>query len=586
MIQEINSFVDTMIQEKNKFETIQQEISLKEKEIERCMAGFNQAQERLVQQVQEGQLAKGDNLVKDILNMTTQMLMDNMSTMEASIQEGLKGMTFIENFEKRFTVSIFGKVKAGKSYLGNFMMGQGLKSHKIPSSYDTLGEIPVTVYDKGVLSQSNKLSTFASESEQEELSNFAVNMNEATSTIQYFELGGMTWFDTPGIGSITLENEALAQEYVQNSDLVVYASTSDAAGTRQDFEELKKLFDMGKPILLLLTQSDDADFDIDEDGNEITIYKAKSEKDRKDMEEYMLSTMKEEGIEDILKLADLLTVSVFLANEALVHGDESLFADSNMGLFLKKLEDITKNEAAEMKRKTPATRVNKMIDDILEKLSQTELSTKEYFSKLESNGEELKQREELLLQNLKVDVNQKVKKLLEKMKVEVDRSGQAVSGSKLNKEVSSIVQESVMTLCSEELHAHMGKVSSISFSLGEMTGLEMKKGTVEQQRRIPTREKRSPQGLREHIGAFFGKSYYSSSSYTETEYHSFDLGANIAEVQKDVMSKIEATFSTQVETMFHDIFKNYYEPMKLFEKDLCETLTTTKKELEGLKITC
>lgn len=126
---------------------------------------------------------------------------------------------------------------------------------------------------------------------------------KATSTIQWVNIGGMCWFDTPGIGSVTIENEELAKEYVKNSDLVIFACNSDAAGTRQEFSEIKQLHDMNKPILLLLTQSDTYDDDVDEDDEIISILVPKSEKDRKDQEDYMLETLREQGMEDVLKYA-------------------------------------------------------------------------------------------------------------------------------------------------------------------------------------------------------------------------------------------------------------------------------------------
>lgn len=96
-------------------------------------------------------------------------------------------------------------------------------------------------------------------------------MKETTSTIQWFDLGGLSWFDTPGIGSVTWENEMLAKEYVKNADLVIFACNSDAAGTRQEFSEMRQLYDMGKPILLLLTQSDTYEYDVDDEGEEISV---------------------------------------------------------------------------------------------------------------------------------------------------------------------------------------------------------------------------------------------------------------------------------------------------------------------------
>lgn len=99
---------------------------------------------------------------------------------------------------------------------------------------------------------------------------------------------------------------------------------------------------MGKPILLLLTQSDSYDYDVDDEGNEISVLVPKSEKDRQDQETYMLETLREQGMEDVLKYADILTVSALLATEALANNDERMFEQSNIGKLLDKLTSITK----------------------------------------------------------------------------------------------------------------------------------------------------------------------------------------------------------------------------------------------------
>ena len=212
----------------------------------------------------------GDEAMQAIFAMTSESLFETMSEANRRIGEAVRGMTFIHDFEKHFTVSVFGKVKAGKSYIGNFVMGQPLRKAGIASSYDRLEDMTVHVYDRGKVYEQKKLSTAAEEREcnGEE---FYVDKNEATSTIQWVNIGGMCWFDTPGIGSVTLENEELAKEYVKNSDLVIFACNSDAAGTRQEFSEIRQLHDMDKPLLLLLTQSDAYDYDVDDDGEEISV---------------------------------------------------------------------------------------------------------------------------------------------------------------------------------------------------------------------------------------------------------------------------------------------------------------------------
>lgn len=76
----------------------------------------------------------------------------------------------------------------------------------------------------------------------------------------------------------------LAKNFVDNADLIVYMSNSDAAGTQQDFKELAGLYARKKKFLLLLTQSDAVDEDEDDEGNMISVLMPKSESDCRSME--------------------------------------------------------------------------------------------------------------------------------------------------------------------------------------------------------------------------------------------------------------------------------------------------------------
>lgn len=88
-----------------------------------------------------------------------------------------------------------------------------------------------------------------------------------------------------------------------------------------------------------------------------------------DTEAYMIQTLQEQGMSEILKY-DILTVSAKLGMEALAAGDEVLFSQSNMDRFLEKLIAITRNDAAAMKKATPGKRLNEMIDSIIQDLEE------------------------------------------------------------------------------------------------------------------------------------------------------------------------------------------------------------------------
>lgn len=78
------------------------------------------------------------------------------------------------------------------------------------------------------------------------------------------------------------------------------------------------------------------------------------------LQKIMVQTMQEHGIQDVLKRADILTVSVFLANEGLKYNDQNLFDESNMDKLLDKILQI--------KRNLQAVGFNKIIDDIIKNI--------------------------------------------------------------------------------------------------------------------------------------------------------------------------------------------------------------------------
>ena len=477
MIECINNFVDTMVSEKSQFENMQNEVSKREDDVSEILDILEKNEIKIISALKSRINERKDENMKLIFTQTSQSMFDTISAANSRIKEAVKGMTFIQDFEKQFTVSVFGKVKAGKSYIGNFIMGQPIKKAGIKTSYDSIDDLTVHVYDRGKMFEQKKLSTLDEEKEcnGEE---FYVNKSEATSTIQWVNIGGMCWFDTPGIGSVTLENEELAKEYVKNSDLVIFACNSDAAGTRQEFTEIKQLHDMKKPILLLLTQSDTYDFDVDDDGNEISILIPKSEKDRADQEQYMLDTLREQGMEDVLKYADILTVSALLATEAIKSNDEAIFEQSNMGKLLEKLTQITQNDAAEMKHNTPKNRINEMIESIITDLNKMSEMISDTCASIEDSKRALIERKDGMIGDIRASVNMEILKIIAEAKAEVERNSSVISEEKLSADINDAISTIVQKVCMEEVITNTEKIPDLNIQLTGIGDMKMRQDRI------------------------------------------------------------------------------------------------------------
>ena len=567
MLDCINEFVDTMIQEKSQFDSLQSEVNNRENDVLQVLKNLEKNEQNIVNHLREQIAESNDENMQEIFQKTSQSLFDTIKDANAKIIEAMKGMTFIHDFEKHFTVSVFGKVKAGKSYIGNFVMGHPIRKAGIESAYDKLEDLTVHVYDRGKLYEQNKLNTMEEEKEcnGEE---FYVNKSEATSTIQWVDIGGMCWFDTPGIGSVTLENEELAKEYVKNSDLVIFACNSDAAGTRQEFSEIRQLHDMDKPLLLLLTQSDTYDFDVDDEGEEISILVPKSEKDRKDQERYMLDTLREQGMEDVLKYADILTVSALLATEAIEKQDEEMFEQSNMGILLQKLTDITKNNAASIKRNTPKSRINELLDSIIYDLTTVSQNIQEICASIEESKREINERKDWMVEQIRTGVSVKVMEIVAKCKAEVERDpSMVISEERLSEEINAAIMQVIQKVCTEEAINNTKKIPDLNIELKGIGDMKMRQDRISYEYVRVHQVPRDPEGLFEKAGHFlFKKEYYTSVSTTETKYSTFDIGVNDNDIAQNIVMQLGMVFTSTVDDYIEYLTTGYYEPVEILER--------------------
>lgn len=579
----INQFVDTMLEEQHRFENMQNEISKREDDVLQELSRLQTSEEESVSRLRHELKKSNDEDMLEIFSKTAEVLSNTLSDAEQTISEAVRGMTFIHEFEKRFTVSVFGKVKAGKSYLGNLIMGHPVRKAGLASSYDKLTDLTVHVYDRGKMYEQNRLST---DEEQKECNGeeFYVDKNEATSTIQWVNIGGLCWFDTPGIGSVTIENEELAKEYVKNSDLVIFACNSDAAGTRQEFLEIKQLHEMGKPILLLLTQSDVYDYDVDDDGEEISILVPKSEKDRSDQEKYMMETLREQGMEDVLRYADILTVSALLASEAIKNNDAEMFEQSNIGKLLEKLTSITRNDAAEIKRNTPKSRINEMIDSIITDLQSVSKEVNKYCDAIQVNKQNLSERKDWMIEQIRALLNVKILEIVGKAKTEIeDNNGKEIPEAELSEKVNRALIETVQRVCVEESLSQNDTLPDLEVKLTGIGNMKMKQDSIAYQHQSVIKRKRDPKGF-EKVHAFFGRDYYTSELTTEIRYSTFDVGVNDNEIAQNIVLQLSTVFPDTVEKYMDSLTKGYYEPVEQLQKIMTEEIDRTISNLTEMRM--
>ena len=579
MFDAINRFADTMANTVEKFKGVRESAEGKTEEIDKCIQAFNES----VEQAKAHKLKAKDKSIQEIYDASTKVLKDTLDGLTKELEEARNGMQFIQDNEDSLNVVVFGKVKAGKSYLGNLMMGNAIRKLSTKTSYDRLEQPKVEVYDQGTCTTQDKLKEVTEENDAS--GGFGVDNREATRVIQLFHLGAMTWVDTPGFGSVTNENQELAREYVKNADLVIFPSTSDAAGTKQDFQEMKKLCDMGKRCLLVVTQSDTLEEDCDDDGNIVQIPVPKSDDDRRSTENYMKETLKKHGI----KLGDenILTISAFLGLTALEKGEEDLFESSNMGKFWNLLSDITEQEGTILSKKAFGDRVNTALKSLQGKLKDAEKKLLEAKQSQEQKESEMREKAAHTIRDAKDECSQKVASLIQEKSKEVEETKEPFSAADLNQILSKVVYETVMDACKKQFDAmaQMTKLSGYQekLKLDSIGDLAMRQDKISYTYKRVIEVERDPRGLFEHIGAFFGKDYYTHRTIGETREKTIDLGVNVQEIQAKAHSSLEKILEKQAPQLIQEIIDYYSAPLRKMQDKALAAIQTAEKELEQLK---
>lgn len=579
MFDAINRFADTMANTVEKFKGVRESAEGKTEEIDKCIQAFNKS----VEQAKAHKLKAKDKSIQEIYDASTKVLKDTLDGLTKELEEARDGMQFIQDNENSLNVVVFGKVKAGKSYLGNLMMGNAIRKLPTKTNYDRLEQPKVKVYDQGTCTTQDKLKEVTEENDAS--GGFGVDNREATRVIQLFHLGAMTWVDTPGFGSLTEENQELARKHVKNADLVIFASNSDAAGTQQDFQEMKELYDMGKRFLLVVTQSDTLEEDCDDDGNIIQIPAPKSDDDRSKTESYMKETLKKYGI----KLGDenILTISAFLGLTALEKGEKALFESSNMGKFWNLLSDITEQEGTILSKKTFGDRVNTALQSLQDKLEDAKKKLLDGNASREQQERDMKKKATLMIRDAKDECSQKMTNLIREKSKEVEKTKESFSAADLNQILSKVVYETVMDACKKQFDAlaQMTKLSGYQekLKLDSIGDLAMRQDKISYTYKRVIEVERDPRGFFEHIGAFFGKDYYTHRTIGETREKTIDLGVNVQEIQAKAHSSLEKILEKQAPQLIQEIIDYYSAPLREMQSKALAAIQTAEKELEQLK---
>lgn len=453
---------------------------------------------------------------------------------------------FRSEFDNQFLIIIYGKVKAGKSTLGNFVASEYKNQTGLSPKFFQ--------YDKAGQEKD------AAKLEEMNDDGFETKVVECTSTIQGFKADGLVWIDTPGLGSMTDENGELAKKYIEKADLVIFPLSSDSPARQSDLAEIKEIIELkGKNVLVIITKSDTVEEDEDENGEIIKIITPKSPENRKSQEDYVRSELKKIHQDGFVK-SDILSTSVRLAKDN--------HDGSNLDKFFDLLSNVIKNDGVELKSKEPLNRLRAFKGRLLNEVSD-DFSIKNLKQKIDNFDKtnkkiktEFLDKSSIVEKRTITDCIALIDKEITKEDFEKTNDGKQKVAN-LEKKAARITQENLNEIMSGVFKDIQKHTDAIQVHIGQVD-TQLKDNVVQKEIEYKRRvgSWRSDTVLDNRVvNSVFGEAYD-----IITEYKTIDIkvGDNYLEIKKNLNLNFTDTVKREMEKQKQNLQKMYFSPMENF----------------------
>ncbi len=423
---------------------INSDIDVKREQLKKEVDSFNESiQNRKV----DKSISKQNEDMANLLEETIGLIKESSNSWVENFEEMLEKEKFRSDLANYFIIIIFGKVKAGKSSLGNFIATHRLDEQKVEFfKYDEAGK-------KQDIKKLEEISD----------NGFDTNNLECTVEIQGFKLDGMAWIDTPGLGSMVKENGELAKEYIQSADYVIYPTSSDSPLQQDEISQLKELFEQNKKVTICITKSDEKEEDECKCGSEegcpecknglISVLQNKLLANREKQEKYVndeIQKFLKEDKESVL--GDIFSISTHTATKGLEDKNNELFEDSNIPKFYELITEVVKEKSTKLKEDTPYDGLKSFINnnilgnDSVEKKNSIE-NIKKSLNDLDEKIKESLERFTILQENANSDLVSEVESVIAEYSSKIDKSNSkeifATIDVELNAKVAEVIQNNI-----------------------------------------------------------------------------------------------------------------------------------------------
>ncbi len=354
-----DTLLDTLFQLRNEFDAAKANVQQREARLQAALQQLRASLSVTVSQSADS-LADSNPLRLAALEMDHKIAA-RLVEWQHRVEKHERNTEFRQDFGDSLLVFVYGKVKAGKSSLGNYVAyGSSDPDPQTVEAARNKGQAP-----DFFLKASTTDNPEQGEARLKQAGKFAVGVVETTSAIQGFRLPGLTWVDSPGLHSATEANGELARQYAEAADLILYPMNSGQPGRASDLDEIAGLLRGRKPFLPLITRCDFMDLDEDEEGTIVRTLQMKSARDRQEQSSRIQEDIIAKAREESRQLLDthLLTVSVRYA-ETYPHATQALH-DSGLSSLFAAMTKLTHEQGVTLKKETPLNNLRSFVDQIL-----------------------------------------------------------------------------------------------------------------------------------------------------------------------------------------------------------------------------
>lgn len=283
---------------------------------------------------QQRQLAAGFQSTSHVQALQLEMkqqLEQQMQSWDAQWAALAPAQSLADAFDDKVMLLVFGKFNAGKSSLCNALA----ESFRLQQ-------------------QSVKYFHLENGQVQYHLEPLREGATETTTRLQGVCLGEkLILLDTPGLHSVTAENAALTQRFIDSADGVLWLSSSSSPGQVQELDALGRELRRHKPLLPIITRSDQVEEDeVDGEICSVLCNKNPAQRALQQADVYQRSQDKlQEMAVDIQLLSTPVSISAQMLRQA--GFDQQAMAEAGMDQLFHALLDLIE-PALDYKQRKPA----------------------------------------------------------------------------------------------------------------------------------------------------------------------------------------------------------------------------------------